>query len=373
MVFKLIRTDVAAAMKIQLPLGKHLIGRGTFLDVENIEDKRVSRNHAEIEVTEDSLTLKSIHQNPCFYIKKNYNQVEMLKQDVTLSLGNGDKFGILPERYWYQVIYCILEDDPRSGLKSSNTASSTGANMAEGPNNSNYNVNEEAETNRESDSPSLLEREEPPQARPAESPTQCYDPQEDSKDLSKTFKRLHSDENSEEEQCKKAKSSSPDEVVVKQEPQDQGVKLDTSDGAEAGPSNDKGNSSKDTGKDNNDGTPAQNPVPPRERCMYGANCYRRNADHLAEFSHPRDVDWGEGAKGQCPFGRGCRRRHARHWATHEHPPGTQPPQPHPDPGMRVFRRHGNVFYINANTVHFYDDHFEVEDSEGESVDYDYEF
>lgn len=41
--------------------------------------------------------------------------------------------------------------------------------------------------------------------------------------------------------------------------------------------------------------------------------------------------------------------------------------------MRVVEKRGNIFYINANNVNFYDDHFEVEDSEGDSVDYDYEF
>lgn len=41
--------------------------------------------------------------------------------------------------------------------------------------------------------------------------------------------------------------------------------------------------------------------------------------------------------------------------------------------MRVVQRHGNVFYINAHAVNFYDDYFQVEDSDGDSVDYDYEF
>lgn len=42
-------------------------------------------------------------------------------------------------------------------------------------------------------------------------------------------------------------------------------------------------------------------------------------------------------------------------------------------GMQLVQRHGNTFYINAHTVNFYDDHFQVEDSDGDSVDYDYEF
>lgn len=42
-------------------------------------------------------------------------------------------------------------------------------------------------------------------------------------------------------------------------------------------------------------------------------------------------------------------------------------------GMQVVQRHGNTYYINAHTVNFYDDHFEALDSDGESVDFDYEF
>jgi hypothetical protein len=33
----------------------------------------------------------------------------------------------------------------------------------------------------------------------------------------------------------------------------------------------------------------------RARCRYGAACYRKNPDHLAEFLHPRDPEWNAGA------------------------------------------------------------------------------
>lgn len=41
--------------------------------------------------------------------------------------------------------------------------------------------------------------------------------------------------------------------------------------------------------------------------------------------------------------------------------------------MQLVHRHGNVFYINAQAVNFYDDHFQVVDSDDNSVDFDYEF
>lgn len=40
----------------------------------------------------------------------------------------------------------------------------------------------------------------------------------------------------------------------------------------------------------------------------------------------------------------------------------------------MIERHGNIFFINRNAVvNFYDNHVQVEDSDGESVDIDYEF
>lgn len=39
----------------------------------------------------------------------------------------------------------------------------------------------------------------------------------------------------------------------------------------------------------------------------------------------------------------------------------------------MVQRRGNTFYVYAHTVNFYDDHLEAVDSDGESVDFDYEF
>lgn len=39
----------------------------------------------------------------------------------------------------------------------------------------------------------------------------------------------------------------------------------------------------------------------------------------------------------------------------------------------MVERFGNVIYVNANIVNFHDDHFEVVDDDGDSVDHDYEF
>lgn len=51
-----------------------------------------------------------MHQNPCFYVKKGTDQTQILKINCTASLCNGDKFGLLPDSYWYEVLHCTSID-----------------------------------------------------------------------------------------------------------------------------------------------------------------------------------------------------------------------------------------------------------------------
>ncbi|XP_075978572.1 uncharacterized protein LOC142978140 isoform X2 [Anticarsia gemmatalis] len=398
MVFKLIRVDAQEASKIQLVTGKHIIGRGKFLHDDD-SDKRVSRNHAELEVTDDTVTLKSLHQNPCFYIKKNTTDTEILQQNSTISLNNGDKFGLIPDNFWYEVIHC--PDIPESPLEVSKENEEVGdgeVNVEREDNNEqkredkdktsdndeaiDFDMSEDIEEPNRSASPSLLgaepnapvdqestesynpdntvQRPATPEPPADEDSTQNYNADAQKQGTATPSKRTHD-----------AIDSSPVDVKkVKTEPQTPEAK--------AGPSNDQVGSDTDS-KDQkpNVAAPASPPkpaAPMRERCLYGANCYRRNPQHKAQFSHPTDSDWGVGPRGICPYGAACRKADPRHWQQHEHPPGVNPPDPNARrPGMQVVQRNGNIFYINAHSVNFYDDHFQVEDSDGDSVDYDYEF
>uniref|UniRef100_A0A2A4K6H3 Aprataxin and PNK-like factor PBZ domain-containing protein n=1 Tax=Heliothis virescens TaxID=7102 RepID=A0A2A4K6H3_HELVI len=402
MVFKLVRIDSPSPCKIPLVIGTHVIGRGKFLHNDDT-DKRVSRNHAELEVTADAVNLKSLHQNPCFFIKKSV-ETHLLQQDCTVLLCHGDKFGLLPDHFWYEVLHCPDQDTPGTATpdptdkeinneeeelinfneevgEQDNVSHENGATAEEEvlhfseEQAIHFEENSEEVNGARSASPSLLTAPEPdvpadgpgtpdlPDVAPASpnlpGPMDLADT-EDYKvpidlptDQSRSpAKRDHSPNDSSPVDLKRVKNER------------------VSDADTAGPSNDQPSSNTDT--KNNGAAPTQPKPRLRERCLYGENCYRRNPQHLSEFAHPRDADWGAGARGVCPYGAACRRRDPRHWAAHEHPPGTQPPQ-QGRPGMQVVQRHGNVYYINAHSVNFYDDHFQVEDSDGDSVDYDYEF
>ena len=77
-----------------------VIGRGKLFE---INDKKVSRQHALLVVANGKVTLKSTHSNPCFVNLVKQNKKILLKQNVSLCLEDGDMFSLLPDDYTFQV------------------------------------------------------------------------------------------------------------------------------------------------------------------------------------------------------------------------------------------------------------------------------
>ncbi|CAH2091510.1 unnamed protein product [Euphydryas editha] len=379
MPIKLIRTDAIECAKIQLHHGEHIIGRGKLLDCN---DKRISREHGEVLVNEDSITIKALHQNPFFFIKKGSIEAEILRQGNSITLTSGDRFGLLPDTYWYEVLHCLelvetegsetqkcTEEYPlEEVVNDENAPNSDKVNDKDNSEIIDFNNEETINNDNGPESPSLISNKngetdrqqrlnepvidnvnEPTSSNVVLNEPKCENEDGSSNNTSPPVKRSHS----------------PDVGDVKKiKTEDVKVKVDP-DGVKPGPSDQAASANV------NNAPPSNNqPNRPRERCMYGANCYRRNPQHKDQFSHPSDADWGPGERGVCPYGVRCDKRDFRHWRDHDHPPGVLPP---PRPGMQVVEKRGNVFFINAHTVNFYDDHFQVEDEDGDSVDYDYEF
>ncbi|XP_026733712.1 uncharacterized protein LOC113506941 isoform X1 [Trichoplusia ni] len=268
MVFKLIRIDdQCSSSKIQLSTGVHVIGRGKFLHNDDT-DKRVSRNHAELEVTDDAVTLKALHQNPCFFIKKDTDKKELLQQDCTVSLYHGDRFGLIPNHFWYEVLNCPSQGGEETPIVDEVTkevrikeardvgASETEENSADTRDSAKdseetiqFENNEEDADQNCSCSPSIMNND--------QEPTEEYEVPLDP-DAKTPLKRSNS-----------FRETSPIDVKkVKTEPDD-GVDTGAS---VAGPSNGQASSDSDS-KDKDDASPAKPDRPARERCLYGANCY----------------------------------------------------------------------------------------------------
>ncbi|XP_028170148.1 aprataxin and PNK-like factor isoform X1 [Ostrinia furnacalis] len=335
MVFKLLRTDSNEPCKIKLPVGKHLIGRGKFLDCE---DKRVSRNHGELEVFGDTVVIKALHQNPCFMIRKGTEEVQIIKKDCTVNLDNGDRFGLLPNTYWYELLHCaftdgdkddeqiqsqVYEDDYNSiATEPMDCGDSTRHDVDEVVD---FHLNDTVEENPVG-SPSLL----PPENQISESPSTA------TRQTSNEEPNLNEAPSSPAKRCRSQGSHSQDDEStvkkIKTEPvEEQKLEVKSEPGLDAaGPSNNQAASSSNA-NDGGSKSPPQNQIL-RERCMYGANCYRKNPQHKAQFSHPTDPDWGSGAQVPCPRGASCCKTDPRHLRDHSHPPGApQAPQPRPLP------------------------------------------
>lgn len=94
------RVGDGTAKPITLNDGKTTIGRGPLLQVT---DKRVSRNHGILEVSDGKLYLTPTHTNPCFFKKSANSSVEILKKDERRLLENGQIFGLLPDSLYFKV------------------------------------------------------------------------------------------------------------------------------------------------------------------------------------------------------------------------------------------------------------------------------
>ncbi|XP_022829763.1 aprataxin and PNK-like factor isoform X2 [Spodoptera litura] len=388
MIFKVVRTDTDNNYKIKLPFGVFTIGRSHF-KIE--EDLRISRNHAQLEVTATTLTLKSLHKNPCFYIKEG-KEIHVLKQDCSVELTHGNKFGLLPEVFWYEVQQ--LPDEDSNESDKDETVLVPNGTSTDNEVRTSISEDNDPQSNQHTDT------------APNKTDINGISPQVPLVDNAVTpTKRNNTSMDTSPVDVKKVKTEPVDSSIVKTEPMDTSnvqvepavqnadvtsgnatVKVEPTESSNARVDPNTGNAASPSdvqpGTSNNDqsgnNAAPTSPVKPtvrlRERCFYGANCYRRNPQHREDFCHPNDSDWGSGEQTACPYGSGCGRRDPRHWRLHSHPAGAAPPAPRPHPpGMRRVERHGNIYYINAHTVNFYDDHFETEDSDGDSVDYDYEF
>ncbi|XP_078261791.1 aprataxin and PNK-like factor [Rhinoraja longicauda] len=86
---------------LELPAGITTIGRGPLLAVS---DKRVSRNHGLLELLDETLRIKPIHDNLCFLQSSDGDDFMPLEKDKWHWLNPGDCFSLLPDKYIYKVI-----------------------------------------------------------------------------------------------------------------------------------------------------------------------------------------------------------------------------------------------------------------------------
>ncbi|XP_050352031.1 uncharacterized protein LOC126774512 isoform X1 [Nymphalis io] len=299
MTIKLVRVDASNCTKIQLGHGEHIIGRGKLLDCN---DKRISREHGELLIDDSTVTIKALHLNPCFFKLKDSKGTEILQLGSSKILNNGDRFGLLPDDFWYEIIYCPEGEDFGRSDSEKNTEEYSLADAVpsdshtlnsnkikvDGLHASNINNDDTYNNSSRPESPSLLSMHNDDtiqvnQNKPVSNNNKPVQPKDTEPNSSNSLQN-HSDEEKTEngdESSEKSpsikRSHSPDSydvkkfktvnVVVKVEPDD--VRPGPSDTAAGGNVND-------------DAASRDKPNRQRERCIYGVNCY----SPIERVSHP---------------------------------------------------------------------------------------
>ncbi|XP_049946167.1 aprataxin and PNK-like factor [Schistocerca serialis cubense] len=113
----LVRLDGDAKHEVDIPVGETIIGRGPVMQCT---DKRVSRTHAQIKVSEDGkIELTSTSLNPCYY-----NDEKVIMKSSSVELKIGDRFSFLPDSY----CYCVKVSSPNGSPSEEGTSSSDNIN-----------------------------------------------------------------------------------------------------------------------------------------------------------------------------------------------------------------------------------------------------
>lgn len=116
----------------------------------------------------------------------------------------------------------------------------------------------------------------------------------------------------------------------------------------------------------------------KDRCWYGANCYRKSQSHRDAFSHPGDADYDtdpEDDRPACPYGRGCFRKNKEHRKEYKHSKQTvKPPNKRPgDPNNVLPTKRKRKTKAEQDLADYDDDFIDDEEEDAFATDEDEDF
>ncbi|XP_050300605.1 aprataxin and PNK-like factor [Anthonomus grandis grandis] len=353
---------------VSLSQGEHIIGRGSLLQ---INDKRVSRKHALIQVTGQNITLTSTHENPCFFKADKGKALTIIRKDQKNPIEDGDQFALLPDDLWFRVrveneknenaFYGkrLLEDVVSSDINSKKTKlMETEIQQTDhtSPQEDDWNFQisefeadtastslKEVKTSRSTEEVTLNTEEEPMKVIESPPPVIVNNEAEQVKEDKPATEIKQEPEEVIEERTMEIKEEpqsqeTPVVVEVKVEPADVLNRDDTPLQNVNAEENATSSAENPAQTDNTDGP---KPKIYRDRCWYGDRCFRRNPNHRQQFAHPGDPDYQsdpEDDRPMCPYGASCYRVNPEHRRDYKHlgkpapkPPAGQPVPPGPIP------------------------------------------
>ncbi|XP_019881706.1 aprataxin and PNK-like factor [Aethina tumida] len=341
-IFKVAEANTENELVSTLPIGKHVVGRDTL---QCSGDKTISRKHLLFDVTQDCAKVTCTHVNPC-YVTSLENTICLIKGEVT-QLNDNDKFSLSNGTVWYKVNFCA---DKNSDLRKRCCETDTNISPKKLK-------TEEIEIKCE---PTIDE------VNLNGNVVQSEDRKHELKTLNDIFgSKSEGDSSTEMKTCNSGPPSTvymiPSETTATTVKPETIISIssetDTSNSvivketasAETGDvSKQESSSSMLTCKTGTDEPPSIQSIDVdteqknsstnsrqatgntlRDRCWYGPTCFRRNPEHMQQFSHPGDADYlsyPNDPRPGCSYGAACYRKSSKHRIQykHEKPPAKRP-------------------------------------------------
>ncbi|CAF3561452.1 unnamed protein product [Rotaria socialis] len=269
-------------------------------------DNRISRNHAQLFIKSDgTLWIKSIHDNPTFY-KTKANQIVTLKKDKEYQLHDNDQFGLLPDEYFYQVSIKSHDQELEKPLESDPIIDST--TIPKSP----IQLNEVLAT--EDDDEKKMES----KTSSNSSKTRALPIWISNSSISASKRDKEQDKDATDTAASAKKQIYSERQKTKEITYENDESTAVASTEKTSISNDV-----DSSTDNQTSSTAATSTK-REQCVFGESCYRKNATHRQQASHPGDLDWNNEendknkAKPECPYGHECYRKNLEHLNQYHH-------------------------------------------------------
>jgi len=257
---------------IEIPPGQTILGRGDLL---RIYDKRLSRNQASIEVTDDEIFVVAMGVNPT-YLTRRGEKARPMKKNKKYAVNNGDFFTLLTDMFPFTVRV-------KGGQKQSSTTTTAPKNTAE-------NKVPKDEPKKQKDEPKNQQKDEPKNQQKDEDEPKKQQKVEDEHKKQKLVEDTKKQQKLAEEPQKQHNQpmyKEPTKVVSKSSSFAQQAnkrKYDDSDDDWGSGSEDEKNKKH---KVNPQPQQKKQDAPAKQKpyCQYGKKCYRQNPSHWDEFSH----------------------------------------------------------------------------------------
>ncbi|GJQ65940.1 hypothetical protein Trydic_g4038 [Trypoxylus dichotomus] len=284
-----------------LPSGEYIIGRGDLL---KCLDKRASRTHALINIEDNSVTITSTHQNPCFYQSAESTTVVILTRGTPTEIKDGDKFVKFSPSVKDEQSLAIKRQagDSLNELPKSKIAKLGTGEFENVTSNCNGNTSHTKQASNDET------------AQVINATTEVLsDPDVDTEVIDNNGNRdniehAQGDENNSVETANNVYGPKVDEDA------------NVTNADEQIPSS-SGTAVANQGEDNSS-------KKLRDRCWYAKKCFRKSAHHKQEFSHPGDPDYDSDPndfRPVCYYGVHCYRKNKDHLKQYKHPRMTRKP------------------------------------------------